>query len=317
MTRPSIDRFDRRRQQSGVRRRVPARFLLRGIAAAILAVAGMANVALAQSDSAPAENKPMKPFRVIGNIYWVGLTDHGAFLITTPQGHILLDTTIATTVPNVRDSIEQLGFNLKDIKYIVGLHAHADHMGGVAMFKELTGAQFAVMEQDAGVMSDGGRSDFREDGKEQFKPVKADRLLQDGDKITLGDVTMVAHLTAGHTRGCTTWTTTVEDAGKKLNVVFVCGVDVSGDRSPLVANAKYPTVAEDFERSFRVLKSLPVDVFLYTRAPNIKLETKRQRLEKGEKPNPFIDPDGFKEYVAAREKLYRDQLAHDRAAAAH
>jgi metallo-beta-lactamase class B len=284
-----------------------------------LAVAALAATALCRTsfaqEAAAAPNVPMKPFKVIGNIYWVGLTDHGAYLITTPQGHILVDTTIDKTVPDVRDSIQQLGFQLNDVKYIVGLHAHSDHMGGVARMKEITGAQFVVMDQDAAVMADGGRSDFREDGKEQFKPVKADRVVHDGDKLTLGGTTLVAHLTAGHTRGCTTWTTTVEDAGKKLNVVFVCGVDVSGDRSPLVNNAKYPTVAKDFENSFRVLRGLPEDVWLYTRAPNIKLEEKRQRLEKGEKPNPFIDQAGYKEYIDAREKLYKDQMAHDQAAA--
>jgi metallo-beta-lactamase class B len=283
-------------------------------AVAVLFLAGASGSAPAQ-EAAPIENKPMKPFRVIGNIYWVGLTDHGSFLITTPEGHILLDTTVAGTAQNVRESIAELGFKLSDIKYIVGLHAHADHMGATAIFKELTGAKFIVSEQDAVVMADGGRSDFREDGSEQFKPVKADRTVRDGDKVTLGGVTLVAHLTPGHTRGCTTWTTTVEDGGKKYNAIFVCGVDVSGDRSPLVNNAKYPNVSGDFVQSFKVLKSLPGDVFLYTRAATIKLEEKRQRLAKGEKPNPFIDPQGYKDYVAQREKMYLDQLAHDRAAA--
>lgn len=285
-------------------------------AVAILFLAGPNGFAQTPAQAPVPENKPTKPFRVIGNIHYVGLTDHGAFLITTPQGHILLDTTIADTAHNVRESIEQLGFKLRDIKTIVGLHSHADHMGATAIFKELTGAKFVVSEQDAVVMADGGRSDFREDGGEQFKPVKADRTIRDGDQVELGGVTLVAHLTPGHTKGCTTWTTTVEDAGKKYNVIFVCGVDVSGDRSPLANNKKYPNVSEDFARSFRVLKSLPVDVFLYTRANTIQLEEKRKRLEQGEKPNPFIDPKGYQDYVAQREKMYLDQLANDRAAAA-
>jgi len=284
---------------------------LRWAAVAVLLLAGPWLSAQAPAGGPTNANKPMKPFRVIGNIYWVGLTDHGAFLLTTPQGDILLDTTIQKTAPFVRDSIEELGFQLRDVKIIIGTHSHADHTGATAYFKELTGAQVLWSAPDATVMADGGRSDFREDGSEQFKPIKPDRTIRDGEEVRLGGVTLVAHLTPGHTKGCTTWTTVVEDSGKKYNAVFMCGVDAVG-RVPLLHNAKYPNIAEDFAKSFTVLKSLPCEVFLYTRADTIRLEEKRKLLEQGAKPNPFIDPKGCRDYIAEREKFYLDKLAQER-----
>lgn len=285
-------------------------FWLTWAGVALLGVAGLCWSARAQEQGANP-NQPMEPFRVIGNIYWVGLTDHGAFLLTTPRGNILLDTTSPKTSHFVRESIEKLGFKMHDIKIIIGLHAHADHTGATAYFKEVTGAKVIWSAPDAPVMADGGRSDFRENGTEQFKPVKPDKVVNDGQVVQLGNVTLVAHLTPGHSKGCTTWTTTVEDGGKKYNVVFVCGVDAV-ERVPLVNNAKYPDIAEDFAKAFAVLKSLPCDVFLYTRADTIQLEAKRKRLEQGEKPNPFIDPKGYQDYITEREQMYLKLLAKER-----
>ncbi len=256
-------------------------------------------------------NLPTKPFRIIGNIYWVGLSDQVSFLITTPQGHILLDTTSEETVPWVRESIEKLGFKLKDIKTIMTTHAHGPHMGGFAIFKEITGAKIIAPAGDAYLLTDGGQSDF-DAGREIFTPVKPDRVVSDGDKVSLGGVTLVAHLTPGHTKGCMTWTTVVEDSGKKYNVVIACPPAVGGDTVPLVGNAKYPNIAEDYAKAFSVLKSLPCDVFLTTRSAIFKREEKQKRLEAGEQPNPFIDPKGYQEYIADAEKRYLDKLAQDR-----
>lgn len=259
------------------------------------------------------DNVKREPFRIIDNIYWVGHSEVGSFLITTPEGNILLDTTSTDDWPWVRENIEKLGYQLSDIKIIINSHPHEEHMGGMAMFKELTGAKLIASEATASVMADGGRSDFREDGSEQYKPVKADGTVADGGKVTLGGVTLVAHITPGHTKGAVTWTTIVEEGGQKYNVVFFGGVAVHGiDRAPLLNNPRYPNIAEDFAKAFRVLKSLPCDVFLYVRASTIKLDQKLERLEQGEKPNPFIDPKGCRDYITEYEQRFLDQLEQER-----
>ena len=164
-------------------------------------------------------------------------------------------------------------------------------------------------------MAVGGRIDFREDGSQQYTPVKADETIGDGETVQLGGVTLTVHLTPGHTKGCTTWTMEVEEDGKKYNVVFFCGMATTGvDRAPLLNNPKYPNIVEDFQNSFRLLKTLPCDVFLYPRATTIKLHEKQRRLNQGEKPNPFVDPAGCHEYIEASETLFSKLLAEQRAA---
>jgi metallo-beta-lactamase class B len=204
---------------------------------------------------------------------------------------------------------------MKDIKILINSHPHEEHIGGLAMFKEVTGAQFVASKETAAEVASGGRTDFREDGSEKYKPVKADRIIGDGEKVELGGVTLTAHLTPGHTNGCTTWTTTAEEDGKKYNVVFVCVMTPAGpDRAPLINNPKYPNVVEDFEHSFRLLKSLPCDVFLLARAKEIKLAEKEERLNRGQIPNPFIDPEGCRQYIQQSEDLFSKLLTEQRAA---
>src|SRR5262249_34019414 len=157
--------------------------------------------------------------------------------------------------PAIAGNIEQLGFHVKDIKFVLNSHAHSDHVGALAAFKEMTGGSVPVMAEDAPVIADGGRSDFRSDGSEQWKPVRARRILHDGDTISLGGTTMVARLTAGHTKGCTTWTMTVEDGGRTYNAVFICSMGL-GPRVPLIGNPKYPTIADDYAKAFHLLRSL-------------------------------------------------------------
>ena len=243
-------------------------------------------------------NEVVKPFRIIGNVYYVGLSENTSFLITSPQGHIILDTTYDSTVPTVAKNVEQLGFKLKDIKYIIQAHAHTDHMEGLARFKELTGAKVLVMAPDVPVVADGGRSDFRSDGRELWKPVRADQTLRDGEQVRVGNATMVAHLAAGHTKGCTTWTTVAEENGRKYNVIFVCSVRLNGANVPLVGNTKYPTIAEDYANSFKTLKSLPVDVFLASHGSMFVLSEKIKRMEQGG-ANPFMAPQDFRAFLAA------------------
>jgi metallo-beta-lactamase class B len=262
----------------------------------------------------PYENNAVEPFKIIGNIYYVGLTNYAAFLITTPDGHILLDTMIAETVPQQRAAIEKLGFKLQDIKIILQAHAHVDHVGGLAQFKEMTGgAEVVVMAEDADVLADGGVTDFRGDGNQIWTPVRADRIIHDGEEVTLGGVTMTAHLTPGHSKGCTTWTTAVEEGGTRHDVVFFCSQRVN-DRVPLIDNPKYPTLAEDFAASFDKLRTLPCDVFLASHAFMFNLEPKLAQWKENPQQNPFIDPQGCRDYVSDWEYEFRYKLQQERLA---
>lgn len=256
-------------------------------------------------------NVPIEPFRIIGNIYWIGMSDHGSLLFTTPQGHIIMDTGAEEHSETIRGNVEKLGFRLRDVKYIVSTHGHADHVGGFAVMREATGAKVLVAAGDAPMIRDGGKSDFRSQ-TEPFRPATVDETFNDGYQLKLGGTVLTARLTPGHTRGCTTWTTTVEDEGRKLEVAIVCQVAIAGDRAPLVNNSKYPQIAEDFEKAFRVLKSLQPDVFLALRSTTFHREDKLRRLQAGEKPNPFIDRGRMSAYVEEYEKRFRDQLEEDR-----
>jgi len=263
---------------------------------------------------------PTKPFKVIGNIYYVGLTDPSgkgtqdsvSYLITTPQGHILLDSIYEDTVPLIRDNIQKVGFRYQDVKIMINSHAHTDHMAGHARMKELTGAQVVISEKDAVVLQDGGRSDFRSDGRELWKPMKPDRIIKDRDQVSLGGVTLTAHLTPGHTKGVTTWTFVTEEAGRKYNVVIAGGVRLNGPRVPLVGNAKYPNIVEDYTGSFATLKSLSADVFLGVHGSWFDLAGKSKRLEQGGGPNPFLNAGEYREYIATFERQFIEQLLKER-----
>jgi metallo-beta-lactamase class B len=274
-------------------------------------VAAIALVCLAGCISAQASpdwTEPFPPYRVIGNLYYVGSRGLASFLITTPKGHILINSDLESSVPLIRDSIEKLGFHFGDIKILLISHAHWDHCAGSAQVKELTGAKYFVMEQDVPVVESGGKTDFQYGASAdmQYKPTKVDRVLRDGDQVRLGDTVLVAHLTPGHTRGTTTWTTKVSDDGKSYDVVIVGSPNVNPGYK-LVGNAQYPQIAQDYEYSFKVLKSLPCDVFLGAHGNYYGMEAKFWRMKAGA-ANPFIDPDGYKSYVAEREQAFRDEL---------
>nr|AGU01669.1 beta-lactamase [uncultured bacterium] len=284
---------------------------------AVLFVAAPRGSAQEGRSSLPAGKSSIKPFHIIGNIYYVGLNDNTSYLITSPQGHILLDMTYESGVPYIRKNIEQLGFKVKDIKYLLNAHAHADHIGGLAGFKELTGGTVFISEPDAPVIADGGKSDFRnKDGKEEWRPVHADKIVKDNQEVRLDGNVLVAHLTPGHTKGCTTWTTVAEEKGKKYNVVFVCSVGLAGmgiaSGVPLLNNPKYPAMADDFAKSFKVLKSLPVDVFLASHGSFFHMAEKIKRMEAGGGSEVWIDPQGYKTYVAEEEKAYLAEVEKEK-----
>lgn len=251
---------------------------------------------------------PFPAHRVIANIYYVGSKGLASYLITTQQGHILINSSMDANVPLIRDSVEKLGFRFTDVKILLISHAHFDHCAGSAQLKQLTGAQYMVMDGDVPVVESGGEADFQY-GRSQdnlYKPVKVDRILHDGDTVKLGDTTLTARKTPGHTKGCTTWITKVLDGGKLYNVVIVGSPNVNPGYK-LVNNAAYPQIAQDYQQMFRVLKALPCDVFLGAHGSYYDMEEKFAHLKPGA-ANPFIDPAGYRRYVEEREHAFLEEL---------
>jgi metallo-beta-lactamase class B len=259
---------------------------------------------------------PFPAHHVVANIYFVGTKGQANYLITTPAGNILVNSGLQTTVAMTKASIAKLGFKYSDTKILLISHAHFDHDAGSAQVVKDTGAKYEVMDADVPVVQSGGKTDFNygdKGGENLYPPVKVDRVLHDGDTVSLGGTVMTAHLTPGHTKGCTTWTLKVKDGGKLLDVVIVGSPNVNAGYV-LVGNKRYPQIAQDFEKTFRVLKSLPVDVFLGAHGDYYGMPAKYARLKAGG-PNPFIDPAGYKAYVADREAAFRKELAKQQAAA--
>ncbi len=251
---------------------------------------------------------PFPPHRVIGDIYYVGSKGLASYLITTPQGHILINSSLEDSVPLIRRSVEKLGFHFTDVKILLISHAHFDHNAGSALVKKMTGAKYMVMEADVPEVEAGGKGNFRygQSPDTFYTPTKVDRVLHDGDEVKLGNAVLVAHLTPGHTKGCTTWTTKALDGNKTYSVVVIGSPNVNPGYQ-LVDNRLYPQIAQDYERTFRVLKSLPCDVFLGAHGSYYGMEAKFARLKAGG-PNPFIDPQGYQSYVAEREQAFRAEL---------
>ncbi len=258
-------------------------------------------------------NQPFPPHRVIGNVYYVGTSFLASFLITTPRGDILINTSYAESVPLIRASVEKLGFRFQDIKIILLSHSHDDHCAGTALAKRLTGAKLMVMDGDVKEVEDGGASDFVY-RNQHWPPVKVDRILHDGDQVKLGDTVLTAVKTPGHTKGCTTWTMLAAEDGKKYHVVITGSPNVNpGYR--LMGNALYPQIAADYAHTFEVLKSLQCDVPLGAHGIYYGMEEKYAKLKAGG-ANPFIDPQGYQAMVAERAQAYRDELKKQEAEAA-
>lgn len=267
---------------------------------------------LAQAD--PTWTEPFPAFKIVGNVYYVGSRGLASYLITTPKGHILINSNLVSSVPQIRESVEKLGFHFSDVKILLISHAHWDHDAGSAEVKKLTGAQYMVMDADVPVVESGGKDDFQygNNASMLYPPAKVDRILHDGDQVTLGGVVLTAHLTPGHTKGCTTWTLKVNDGGKTYNVVIVGSPNVNPGYK-LVNNAKYPTIAADYEKMFRVLNQLPCDIFLGAHGAYYNMEEKFAKLKTGG-ANPFIDPEGYKSFVSEKEEAFRSELAKQSAA---
>jgi metallo-beta-lactamase class B len=254
-------------------------------------------------------NKPVTPFRIAGNLYYVGATEVSSFLITTPEGHFLLDGGFAETAPQIERNIAELGFKLTDVKVLLNSHAHFDHAGGLAELKKLTRAKFLASERDAPLLRSGGHGDFRFGETLTFPPIEPDQIVHDREAIRLGNQTMIAQLTPGHTKGNTTWTTKIHDGNKLYDVVFV------GSQSALdykfVGQESYPGIKGDFEKSFVLLNQLPCDIFLASHGSLFHFVEKHERLLRGD-AQAFIDPDGYNRYLRESEQEFRDKLTRQR-----
>lgn len=258
--------------------------------------------------------RPVEPFRIIGNIYYVGGADLTSYLIETPKGLILLDGGSASLAPAIQRHIEQLGFKVSDIRILLNSHAHTDHAGGLMYFKRASGARLIASEGDRPLLERWAR-DPQFGDRLGFPAVVVDQIIHDGELVELGGVTLRAVLTPGHTPGCTTWTMTANEGGRKYDVVFFCSTSApSGYR--LVNNKEYPHIVSDYEHSFARLKRLPCDVFLGAHGTFFHLKEKSARLKAGARPNPFIDPDGFRWFVNASEREFHQLLQEQRRAAA-
>ena len=283
------------------RRFLPAPFAIFALAVLLL----FPTAARAQAnDASRAMNQPVQPFRIIGNIYYVGASDITSYLVVTPRGDILLDGGFAETAPQIEANIRTLGFKLTDVKILLNSHEHLDHAGGLAELKRSTGAQLVAMDAEVSTLASGAA----------FPAVTPDRAIHDGDTVSLGGVTLTAHLTPGHTRGCTTWTMVASDAGKSYNVVFVGSatvlpnyklIDRPGDP------ATYPGIEADYEKTFRVLKSLPCDVFLGAHGSFYSLAQKREAMLANPPQNPFIDPWGYRAYIIRAEAAFQAELQRE------
>jgi metallo-beta-lactamase class B len=237
------------------------------------------------------------PHKIIGNLYYVGTRSLGTFLIVTPQGNILINSDYERTVPVIKASVEKLGFKFTDTKILLGSHAHGDHMEGDALAVELSGAQAYAMAEDLPALQTMRTPSGK--ARPQYK------VIHDGDKVTLGGTTLVAHLTPGHTRGCTTWTAKIEDSGRSYDVVIIGSVGVN-QGTQLVNNKQVPQIAEEYQRSFRILRSLKCDIPLGSHPAMYNLAEKYPRLGKG--PNPFIDPQGYKTELDIQEMAFNAVL---------
>lgn len=274
----------------------------------------LALTAQRSSFATPAWTNPFPPFRIAGNLYYVGSEDLASYLIATPKGLILINSNLETSVPQIRKSVEALGFHFHDIKILLISHGHFDHCAGSAEIIRLTGAKYYVMQPDVSVVESGGKTDFAygSDTTMQFPPARVDRVLHDGDTVSLGGTVLTAHLTAGHTRGTTTWTLDEPYEGRSMHVVIVGSPNVNKGYK-LVGNTTYPQIASDYQQQFAVLESLPCDIFLGAHGGYFGLKEKYARFKAGDR-NAFVDPAGYKAYVANRKQAFEAQLARQSSA---
>lgn len=244
----------------------------------------------------PDWHRPFPAFKIAGNLYYVGTADLAVYLINTPQGNILINSDFAEDVPLIHKSIEGLGFKYGDTKILLISHAHSDHDEGVGLIKRETGARLMVMDADVPAV----------ESTAPGRPgAHVDRVLHDGDTVELGGSRLTAHLTPGHTKGCTTWTMQVHEGARTLNAVIIGSPNVNPGYV-LVGNKDYSQIAQDYVKTFKVLKGLPCDLFLGAHGAYFGMKAKYEKAKAGE-TNPLIDPEGYKAYVAEREATFEKE----------
>jgi metallo-beta-lactamase class B len=269
--------------------------------------------ALAQlSPESAAKNQPVPPFRIAGDLYYVGASDVASYLVVTPAGMILLDGGYAETAPQIERNIATLGFKLTDVKILLNGHAHPDHAGGLAQLKRDSGAAFYAMDKEVQPLEHEGQGTFYRGDRKLYESIQVDRVLHDGDSVSLGGVALTAHRTAGHTPGCTSWSLRVMDGDTPRDALILCQLSLPGNPT-LVGDPNYPEIPADFEKSFALLKTLPCEVFLSEHGSVFDLQGKRMRLREG--TDPFVDPEGCKRYLAEAEQAFRTELAAEQKSA--
>ncbi len=289
------------------------RMLLLGAAAALFVIAlTQWRAAIKRGRSVPDE-----PFNIAGNLYYVGHTGVTAFLLTGPEGHVLIDGGYPENAPLIIASIAKLGFDIGDVRVLLNSHPHSDHAGGLRALQEASGAELWVSEADADVMAAGGAGDralgwLRFLGGSRFPAPRVDHRFEDGATIRLGPIELTAHVTGGHTRGCTSWSFPVHDGERELLAVSICSLTLFPFVS-LVEPEAYPGIRSDFERSFSTLRSLPADIFLASHAEWFGLHRKRAERANAENPvEPFLDRSGYLKFIDRAEARFREVLADQR-----
>jgi metallo-beta-lactamase class B len=281
---------------------------------AALALATSVPGATAFAEEPPANwTKPIRPYRVVGNIYYVGSEGLSAWLISSSEGHVLLDSGPSPAGAKlIEANIQTLGFKLADVKILINTHAHFDHAGGLAQLKADTGAKVWASRPDEPALEKGQHFGDNANGLTPFAPVKVDKSFGDGQKLKLGETTLVAHLTPGHTIGCTTWTTQVVERGQPLNVTFPCSASVAGN--VLVGNRTYRSIVADYRATFTRLAALPTDVMLPGHEEQGRLLDKRRKMLAGD-TKAFIDPTELPTSIEASRKAFETELARQQKAA--
>lgn len=259
------------------------------------------------SSNPPEWTEAIPPFRIADRIYYVGSRDLAAYLIDGGSGLILLDAGLPEFAPQVLRNIRSLGFDPKRIRILLNSQAHFDHAGGLAAIKAATGAKMLASREDAALLERGGKGDFQWGDELPYAPVKVDDTIADGQRVTVGKVSLTAHISPGHTKGCTTWTMPVTIGGQTKIAQFVCGLSAPGYK--LIGNSAYPNIVADYRRTFATVRALPCGLFLGAHGAYFRLDEKRAKLAAGPQSNPFLDPGGCRAYADVMEKRLGEQLA--------
>jgi metallo-beta-lactamase class B len=261
----------------------------------LIGICPIASAAL--GPAASAMNQPLAPFRIAGQLYYVGASDVASYLLVTPAGAILIDGGFAETAPIIEANISALGFRITDVKWLLNGHAHPDHAGGLSRLKRDSGARFAAMRAEVIPLEHNGRGTFYHGDRSLFDSIPVDRVLDSGDHIDLGGARLTAHLTPGHTPGCTTWSMQVTEGKNQYQAVIACQISVpSGE-------ASYDGMDADLGRTYALLRSLPCDIFLAEHGKSFSLSEKLVRKHEDSSINPFIDPTGCARYVDEEQRI--------------